>query len=54
MKAISKIIRIPNISDVTTEYVENELAKANITPLRWAIVGVDSEYLMLSVACMEG
>ena len=54
MKAISKIIKIPNNSCITTEYIEEELFKRNINPLRWAIVEIESEYLILSVAGMEG
>ncbi len=42
MQVISELIEIPNNGNPTTEYIENELTKRNINPLRWAIVHVNS------------
>lgn len=46
----SKLISIPNAEHISTEYIENELKKQNIEPLRWAIVKTDSKNLTISLA----
>ena len=35
----SELLKIPNTDNITTEYIETELKKQNITnPIRWTIV----------------
>ncbi len=53
MKAISELIRIPNNGNLTTEHIEKELTKLNISPLRWAIISVSDTIIVLNVAKLE-
>lgn len=53
MKILSEIVEIPKISDPTTEYIESELIKRNISPLRWAIVDVNDKIYRISVANLK-
>ena len=53
MQAISELIEIPNTGEFTTEYIENELTKRNIIPLRWAIISVSDTIITISVAKLE-
>lgn len=53
MKIVSKLVEIPNSGTPTTEYVENELTKLNINPLRWAIVSVSDTIYTVSVADLQ-
>lgn len=53
MKAISKIVEIPNNENPTTEYFEEELRKLNINPLRWAVVSVSDKIFTVSVTNLE-
>ena len=53
MKAISEIIEIPNNGNPTTEYIEQELTKRNINPLRWAIVDVSDKMYTVSIANIQ-
>jgi len=46
----SKLVEIPRIGNPTTEYIEKELTKLNISPLRWAIVHVGDKMFKVSVA----
>ena len=46
----SELVLIPNTEDISTEYIENELKKQNINPLRWAIVSTTSQTLTISLA----
>ena len=46
----SILVEIPNNGQPTTEYIEGELKKQNITPLRWAIVRVTEDAYTISVA----
>ena len=41
MQIVSELIDIPNNGNPSTEYIEKELTKRNIKPLRWAVVHVD-------------
>ena len=38
---------------LTSEYIENELEKINIIPLRWAIVDEINDNLIVSVSDMS-
>ena len=53
MQVISELIEIPNNGNPTTEYIENELTKRNINPLRWAVVHVDDKIYTVSVANLK-
>ncbi len=53
MKAISELIEIPNNGKLSTEYVEKELTKLNISPLRWAIISVSDTIAIVNVAKLE-
>ena len=50
MQVKSMIVEIPNNGQPTTEYIEKELTKLNISPLRWAIVHVSDKMFKVSVA----
>lgn len=49
MKIISKEIEIP-LAELSSQYVESELEKRGITPLRWAIVKKTENILIVSVS----
>lgn len=53
MQVISELIEIPNNGNPTTEYIENELTKRSINPLRWAIVHVNDKIYTVSVANLK-
>ena len=53
MQVISKLVEIPNNGTPETEYVEKELTKLNINPLRWAIVSVSDTIYTVSVADLQ-
>lgn len=53
MRVVSEIVEIPNAGKPTTEYIENELTKRNITPLRWAVVHVSDKIYTVSVANLK-
>lgn len=46
----TKQIEISKIDDLSSEYIEAELQKLDIVPLRWAIVEVMAEKYVLSVS----
>ena len=50
MQIVSEIVNIPKIDNPTTEYIENELKKLGITPLRWAIVKIDNDFFTINLA----
>lgn len=50
---VSKIVEIDRVEDVTTKYVEAELATLSIEPVRWAIVEVREKTLVISLACFQ-
>ena len=50
MHIVSEIVEIENSGQPTTEYIEQELTKRNIHPLRWAIVSVSDTIYTVSVA----
>ena len=53
MQVISELVKIPNNGNPTTEYIEKELTKLNINPLRWAIVNVSDKMFTVSVANLK-
>ncbi len=53
MQVESEIVEIVNNGQPTTEYIEKELTKRNITPLRWAIVDVSDKIYKVSVANLK-
>ena len=53
MQVVSEIVKIPNNNAPTVEYVESELTKRNINPLRWAIVHVSDRMYTVSVANLK-
>ncbi len=53
MQVISELIEIPNNHAPTTEYIEKELTKRNINPLRWAVVNVSDTIYTVSVANLK-
>ena len=50
---ITKEIKINKIADLSNEYIENELNKIEIKPLRWAIVDINEKTYTLSVANLK-
>lgn len=50
MKIINDEIKIPKISHLTSDYIEQELEKRKIIPIRWAIVKVGKESYTLNVS----
>lgn len=53
MQVLSELVEIPKNSKPTVEYVEEELRKIKINPLRWAIVYVDDKIYRVSVANLK-
>lgn len=53
MKVESIVVEIPNNGNPTTEYIESELTKLNINPLRWAVVHVSDKIYTVSVANLK-
>lgn len=47
---LSDCVKIKNINDLSTEYVENELKKLGIEPIRWAITAQQNDTLIVSLA----
>ena len=53
MKATSELIHIKNNGNPTVEYIETELKKQNINPLRWSVVHVDDKMYTVSVSSLK-
>ena len=53
MQVVSELVEIENNGHPTTEYIEKELTKLNINPLRWAIVDVSGNMYKVSVADLQ-
>ena len=53
MSVKSILVDIPNNGKPSTEYVEQELIKRNINPIRWAIVNVSDKIYKVSVANLK-
>ena len=47
---VSDNIVINNVENISTEYIENELKKTGIDPIRWAITKVEQETLTITLA----
>ncbi len=50
MKIVSENIQLKNINTFTTEYIETELRKMNIDPVRWAVIDVNENFFTLCVS----
>lgn len=50
MSIVSEILDIENNGNPTTEYIESELCKRGIEPLRWAIVKISNDFFTINVA----
>lgn len=53
MQVVSELVEIKKSSRLTTEYIEQELTKLNINPLRWAVVDVSDKMYKVSVANLK-
>ena len=53
MQVESILVEIQNNNAPTTEYIESELTKLNINPLRWAVVHVSDKIYTVSVANLK-
>ena len=53
MEVVSELVELENNGQPTTEYIELELTKLNINPLRWAIVDVNDKIYKVSVANLK-
>ena len=53
MQAESLLIKIPVKGVPKTDYIESELLKQNINPLRWAIVHVSDNMYTVSVTNLK-
>lgn len=47
---LTKQIKIQKTNNLNSKYVESELNKLGILPLRWAIVKIDSEFYYVSAS----
>lgn len=50
MSIVSEILDIKNNGNPSTEYIESELKKHGIEPLRWAIVKISNDFFTINVA----
>lgn len=53
MQVESRIVKISNNGIPSVDYIESELTKLNINPLRWAIVDVSDRIYTVSVANLK-
>lgn len=47
----SDIVKIPRIENFDNDYVEQELAKLFSSVIRWAVVDIQENNLIISVSC---
>ncbi len=47
---ITETVKIEKTDDLTSGYVESKIKDPSINPLRWAIVGEDTDYWTVSVS----
>lgn len=47
---ISDNINIKNFENLSTDYIENELIKQGIEPIRWAITNINKEEITVTLA----
>ena len=53
-KVISKTIKImADKMPPSVDFIENEIKKLNIEPIRWAIIDVNNKELTLSVSALK-
>lgn len=50
MEIISDTVNIINNGNPGTEYIEEELEKLGISPLRWAIVKISKDFFTIDTA----
>lgn len=50
MQIVSETVNIPNKGRPSCEYIESELKKTGITPLRWAIVKISKDFFTIKTA----
>lgn len=53
MSIITKEITIKKPEKITTQYIEQELTNLFINPIRWAIVQITRDTIILDIACVE-
>jgi len=53
MEIISKLVKIEATLPIDNGFIEKELYKMGIEPLRWAIVGIEGNILTVSLACQN-
>lgn len=46
----SEIVQIKKIEDFDNNYIEKELNKSGIIPVRWAVVDIADKYLSVAVS----
>ena len=46
----SEVVKIKKIKDFYNLYIEKELIKLNKNPIRWAIIDITSDNLIVSVS----
>ncbi len=46
----SEIVKINKIENFDNIYIEKELSELGKEPLRWAVIGVKNDYLVISVS----
>ena len=49
----TKDVKIKITSELTSEYIENELAKMGFDVLKWAVIGSDEEYYYLNISVVS-
>jgi len=47
---ISDNIKINKVENLSTEYIENELKKVGIEPIRWAITKVEENTITITLS----
>lgn len=51
MEIVSKLVRIEANLPVSNDFIELKLKETGIEPLRWAVVKVENNALIISLAC---
>lgn len=49
----NKEVKIKNIGQFESEYIENELSKLGYDVLRWAIVSADEDFYTVNIAIVK-
>jgi len=47
---ISDNIKLDRVENISTEYIESELKKQGIEPVRWAIIDINEKEITISLA----